>query len=770
MRTVRRSFAGRRSNAMIVGLALLAGLLTGITPLGDGVDRILSSVRSAVVHRAASGNVVIVEMDARSAARIGRWPWSRTYYAHAIDRLRAAGATTIVFDVDVSSRSDAAGDAAMAAALARADGRVALPTFGQAAGSGEKRTIDALPLPLFRPHVALASVNMAPDQDGQVRAMPFATLTAGIPRPTLSTYIAQRSGVADADFPIDLSIDPASIPRLSFIDVASGKFDPALVRGRNVLIGATAIEMGDRYAVPGWGVIPGVVVQAMAAETLLRGVPINGAAATLAFVGALGAIAVAMMRTGRRIGIALGIATAVVIGAALVAQHAAFTTYPLAPALAVLVAAGLGAGVREVAVRFRVQRTTDEATGLPNARSLLATAAAGDGRRILAVVRVNNHDALLAVLGTSRTDDALVRTAERLALPAEGGCVYRTADQQLGFFLPPDEPTDDLLDGLRAILLQPVEVAGRRVDVSVSVGVAAGLANDLERLMIGASRAAEEALRTDAFWCRHDADDPDLEASISLMGELDDAIAAGQIEVFYQPKYDLRVSRITSMEALVRWRHPERGFVGPDSFIPLAEKTNRIGPMTLHVLKTVVRDLSLLRIDHPELTAAINISAKLLSSATFNAEVERIVGTSGLPTSALVFEVTESATMSDPANAVAALNRYRELGIAVSMDDYGTGQSTLTYIRQLPLNELKIDRSFVQHVHLNQHDAVLVRSTITLAHELGLKVVAEGVEDALCLAFLREAGCDMIQGYFISRPLPLEQLVTQLAGVSRLAA
>ena len=172
---------------------------------------------------------------------------------------------------------------------------------------------------------------------------------------------------------------------------------------------------------------------------------------------------------------------------------------------------------------------------------------------------------------------------------------------------------------------------------------------------------------------------------------------------------------------------------------------------------------------HADVTAAVNISAKLLSDSGFNATVAEILRTSGVPATALVFEVTESAAMSDPASAIAALERYRAMGIAVSMDDYGTGQSTLTYLRQLPLSELKIDRSFVQYAHINRNDGVLVRSTIELAHDLGLKVVAEGVEDAECLDFLKDCGCDLIQGYYISKPVPLPQFLT-LLGDDALAA
>nr|WP_277923786.1 EAL domain-containing protein [Sphingomonas sp. TREG-RG-20F-R18-01] len=735
----------------------MAGVLLAYLPLGAAIDRAISPARFQVFPRVASGKIVIVEMDAQSAGVIKRWPWSRANYAAVVDNLRRAGAASIAFDVDFSSASDAVGDGAFAAALARADGLVILPTFGQSANSADQRTIDSLPIPLLRPHVALASVSIMPDRDGQVRSMPFGTITDGIPRPSLSAYIAQRSGTAYDGFPIDMSIDPATIPRLSFVDVRDGRFDPARVRGRSILIGATAVEMGDRYGTPLWGVIPGVFVQALAAETLLRGVPVEEATLLpllLAFAAAL-----LIVRT-KGFTILLGVlgAQLILTVAVLVGQYGLLFVYPLAPALGMIALVGLTCGIREIAERFRLHRTVDEATGLPNARSLIAQTHQTVSCTVV-VTQFNNYDSLLAVLGVRLTADVVVRLAERLALVALDARVCRTADRHLAFLLPHDGAAEDTLDGLRMILLQPVEVAGRRVDVAVTLGLAAGGVDTVERLLANAALAAEGALQGDSFWRRSVNDDGTLERSVSLMGELDAALAADQIEVFYQPKYNLRERRITSSEALVRWRHPEQGFIGPDIFIHLAEKTNRIAPLTLHVLRQVVRDLADWRLQHGSLTAAVNISAKLLSDVAFNSAVESILSGADVPATALIFEVTESATMSNPASAIAALKRYRDLGVAVSMDDYGTGQSTLTYLKQLPLSELKIDRSFVQHAHVNRADGVLVRSTIQLAHDLGLKVVAEGVEELACLQFLETCGCDLIQGYFISRPLPVTQFV-----------
>ncbi len=744
----------RSSNALILAAAALVGMLAMLPGIGGPIKRALEPLRFAVQSHPSSKQVAIVEMDARSVAEIRRWPWPRRHYAAVVDRLRAAGAATIVFDVDLSSASDPVDDRAFAAALRRAGGRVALPTFGQQAGAGDRRNLDALPLDAFRAHAALASVSFAPDVDGLVRALPLATVTAGTPRPSLSAYIAARAGKADVDYPVDFSIDPATIPRLSFVAVEKGTFDPALVRGRNILIGATAIEMGDRYPAPLRGVLPGVTIQALGAETLLRGVPVRGTPlASFALALLLCVPGVRARRRDVAAGIFAGgmIAMAVV---ALAAQRWLAIYYPLGLGWLMLSVAGALFVARDIFRRFRSGRLHDEATGLPNQRALATQLADRSG--IAAVVQLTNLEELSAVFDTAQVSQAIVRTAERLRLCSAHDAVYRVRSHQLALLLPTHEIVEDMLATLRTLLLQPVEIMGRKVDVAVALGIAE------DGDMAAAALAAGEAAAAGVFWRRAAVNRDRLENAVSLMGELDAAIHAGQIEVHYQPKLALATDRIGSVEALVRWRHPERGFVSPAAFVPLAEQTDRIEPLTLYVLERVMADAARWRATGHAVTAAVNISAKLLDAPAFIAAVDRLLDTAPIPSDALIFEVTESAAMSDPLTATATLRHFRARGVAISMDDYGTGQSTLSYLRELPLSELKIDRSFVQYAHERENDAKLVRSTIDLAHALGLKVVAEGIEDAANLAFLRDIRCDYAQGYFIDRPMPFDALVARL--------
>jgi EAL domain-containing protein (putative c-di-GMP-specific phosphodiesterase class I) len=201
----------------------------------------------------------------------------------------------------------------------------------------------------------------------------------------------------------------------------------------------------------------------------------------------------------------------------------------------------------------------------------------------------------------------------------------------------------------------------------------------------------------------------------------------------------------------------------PDSFIPLIEEAGRIDDLTIGVLARALEDMRRWSESGLVIGAAVNISATLLNSDRFVNRALALVARADVPTHLLTFEVTESANFEDVDQAIASLEQFRAAGIRISMDDYGTGQSAMNYLKLLPLSELKIDRMFVSNAHVDKGDAMLVRSTVQLAHELGLKVVAEGIEDAECLAFLRRIGCDYAQGYFVSRPLQADDLAARAA-------
>ena len=715
--------------------------------LDNGLRNFSFALRSST----ASGQIHVVEMDAASVAQIQRWPWPRSNYAGVVTALDAAGARSIIFDVDFSSASDPVEDATLARSLNKAAAQIILPTFAQSESFGSDRQIDALPIATLRQHASLASVSVIPDSDGVVRNMPLGTITADVPRPSLSAQAAGVAGKAGEYFPVDFAINPASIPRYSFIDIADGRFDTSAVRGKDILIGATAIEMGDRYATPRHGVLPGVIVQALAAETLLGGIPIFGGWEFPLLVGAMAAAMIFAQKTYRRVVMTSGMGAVLLFVADIASYSLVNMEFRIVAGLLLILGSGAArAGLLLYRDLYRAQRI-DQESGLPNRRALREA----DGSREHAqtiVAMVANFDAIKSVIGAEAIGSLMQSLAARMG---DQDLIYRVDDRCLAWISEEGHETRlEKLTELRRELRRPLEVAGKRVDPAIVFGIAAAGAT------AEASLAASTALANDKVWHMHEAAEQDLlEQQVSLMGELANAIENHQLEVQYQPKLDLKTDRIASVEALVRWHHPTRGYLSPDSFIPLAEKSDHIADMTLFVLQRTLRDLSQWHAAGMEVKAAVNISARLLTSQVFFEAVRAALSENETSASHLIFEVTESATMADPSAALRALEGYRQMGIMISLDDYGTGQSTLTYLKTLPIGELKIDRSFVENAHEDSSDALLVHSTVNLAHALGLLVVAEGIETVECLDFLREVGCDLAQGYHVSRPLPAPDLL-----------
>lgn len=253
---------------------------------------------------------------------------------------------------------------------------------------------------------------------------------------------------------------------------------------------------------------------------------------------------------------------------------------------------------------------------------------------------------------------------------------------------------------------------------------------------------------------------------LALMGELRQAIEENQLMLHYQPKVNLKPRRVFEVEALARWRHPQRGMVPPELFIGSAERTGLIHPLTHWVLKTAIRQGGAWRRAGLQIVVSVNLSARNLLDPMLSETVTGLLSASEVPPESIQFEITESAVMTDPARAQKTLDKLHAIGIRFSIDDFGVGYSSLGYLQKLPVDQIKIDKSFVMHMVQNEGDMKIVHSTIELAHNLGLKVVAEGVETEEILERLTKMGCDAAQGYFISRPLPVQELTRWLSDSS----
>ncbi len=318
-----------------------------------------------------------------------------------------------------------------------------------------------------------------------------------------------------------------------------------------------------------------------------------------------------------------------------------------------------------------------------------------------------------------------------------------------------------------ACLDKPFHWKNQSIDISASLGVSlypaqCSDANGLLRCADIAMYAAKRSGKDYALYT------PELDHTncndLSLKSELREAIQSDQLCLYYQPQVNHRSQRVVGLEALVRWDHPQRGFLGPDHFVPLAEEAGLIGPLTHWVLKTALQQLAALRQQGHALTMAVNLSARNLHDMMLPADIHDLLAESGIPPGQLTLEITESAVMANPSDGLSILTELDRMGVTIAIDDFGTGYSSLAYLKRLPVDELKIDKSFVTDMENNENDAVIVRSTIDLAHNLGLKVVAEGVETRGVWDLLSMLGCDSSQGYLMGRPMPAEKLEAWLRG------
>jgi EAL domain-containing protein (putative c-di-GMP-specific phosphodiesterase class I)/CHASE2 domain-containing sensor protein len=753
-----------RRRALVFGVAASLGLLTLATGAAAGFDDFLRMMRDSIRSHPASGEVHVVEIDARSLAKIDRWPWPRSVHAAAIDRLHRAGARSIAFDVDFSATSGPKEDQALAAALVRANRSVILPTLRQHAGSGSSEIIDTVPAKPFRDNAFLASVNVVPDSDGYVRRMLLGVETKGIPRPSLASMVAEKRATIGQDFEIDYSIEPRSIPRHSMVDLVEGRVPAHVLAGKRVVIGATAVEIWDRYAVPRHGVIPGVIIQALAVETLLSGPVPSRVSGFWALLIALTGVFLAVRPGSRPRRFALFAFTGALIATMpLVAEDALALTLPVGPGLLAMLAAALAASGYLIVESRRSM--VDPDTGLPNLRALAKAAGERGGTANVVVARIERFAAIASSLGPAPTANLVNRVADRLRFAHEEKAIYRTDDASLAWLeRAGDEASlEDRIEAIAAVMRAPID-CGRLIDVSLTFGLSTGGEGNPQQLVADASLAAFHAAQRGTRWARFTQEDGEAANwHLSLMGELDHAMATAQIWNAYQPKLDIATGRVIGAEALVRWLHPERGPIEPDGFIPLIEEHGRARDLTAYVLEQAIEDaLHWEQAGYP-IGVAVNVSATLLADHEFIETVGQILQGSQLPTDQVTIEVTESAAMDSPERAIAALESWRSHGVNISIDDYGTGQSSLGYLQKLPATELKIDKSFVQTIGSEPRNAIMVRSTIALAHELGMKVVAEGIEDEECLRLLSEMGCDTAQGYLIGRPMTADAIADFLA-------
>ncbi len=417
-------------------------------------------------------------------------------------------------------------------------------------------------------------------------------------------------------------------------------------------------------------------------------------------------------------------------------------------------------------VEMRQLAYADRLTGMPNRARFRETVhaaiglATASGRSVAVIMLdLDRFKHVNDVLGYATGDLLLKAVARRLTTEVvrDGDVVARLGGDEFALLLPDADAKTALAVAQRIAVSfeHPLTLDDQTVDLSAGVGIACWPvhASDADTLLVraeiamyGAKRKSEVALVYDP------ALDSTSAQTLSLLSELRRAVDAGELRMFLQPKIAFADGRLVGAEALVRWQHPQRGLLAPMSFIPFAEQTGFVRRITLWIFEEVARKWQMLQA-HGVLRVSVNLSTRDLLDLELPHKLDAILRRHGVAESGFCLEITESAIMDDPMRAEATLNALSARGFKLSIDDFGTGYSSLAYLKRLPVDELKIDRSFVMGMERDADDAKIVRSTIDLAHNLGLSVVAEGIENAAVYAQLAELDCDEGQGYHMGRPL-----------------
>jgi diguanylate cyclase (GGDEF)-like protein len=414
--------------------------------------------------------------------------------------------------------------------------------------------------------------------------------------------------------------------------------------------------------------------------------------------------------------------------------------------------------------------THDSLTELPNRRwfreevkRAVTGGALGSGGLLL--VDLNRFKEVNDTLGHHHGDEVLRQLGPRLRTAfGPDDFVARLGGDEFAVFMPAADAVAVQLavDRLQVALHTPVEVDGVSIELDASVGLAWYPAHgrDVDTLLQRADVAMYRAKATQRQLVIYSPEeDYHSPARLALVGDLRRAIAEGQLVLHYQPQVDLDLGAPVAVEGLVRWDHPQRGLLPPFEFIEAAEHTGLIKDLTYRVMELGLKDLRQWHSQGREVSLSLNVSVRSLLDRNFPREVERLLVLHKVNANALTLELTESSLMVDPTVAKRTMQELSEIGVSFAIDDFGTGYSSLAYLTDLPVRELKIDKSFVLAMNSDSRNRIVVRSTIELAHNLGLRTVAEGIEDADTLGRIRELGCELGQGYHLSRPLPMPDLL-----------
>lgn len=745
----------RRKRRKVAIFAIGFGLVSAAIDLPLPAEDFYRAVRAELRSRPAPQDIAMIAIDDKTLAAFNGDLPDRYADSRLIDKLAELGVERITFDRAQASTGDPVSNKVLADTLARHRGKVWLGIVPRHE-IGFQTVDEVVPLPEFRKHAQLAAMNGRGSPFAL--SVSFATRVQAVGRshPSLSAALAEYRG-PDVFYRPDYAFDPRTIPTFSYVDVVEGKLKPHALAGKNVIIGEAFFHSSDVFVLPlRNGRIPGAYFHIMGAHTLKRGVPVD-----LMWFPAILIAAAAIVWVAR--GRAKSNASLIVTAAGLLAVPFVLDDLGINVDImtALLALAGAGFGFRRIHRKYYNQAVDAMTTTAINSNK------PSEECDVYALKIANLAE--ISENWTAREIGDFVNTLIAYVQgPGEVGDV--AFERDLLVWLAPRMDTDELerhADGLALMLKTVISHDWQSSNSAPAMGVDTNHGLPVAQRIKKAMQAADEAATCGVRFIINDA--AHLEARnhrLELIRVLEKGLREHSIGVAYQPKIDLASGRIVGAETLIRWRPDGREFVNPQDLVLAAEAGDRINELTLVVLETaLVEGKQAIALD-PRFKLAVNMSAKSLSDTHLLFDIMTMLGRYNFPADNLTLELTETAKLEDDriAPQVAAL---KARGIGLSIDDFGTGQSNLEYIEKLPSSELKVDKRFVQNMATSEESRAVVRATIEIAHSLGKIVVAEGVEDGMVAATLKDMGCDQAQGYFYSPAIAMAELVAMMGGARK---
>ena len=721
----------------------LLGAVNFFAPL----DIITTSLSNKIRMHPASGDVIVVGMDGNAHDEANAWPWSQDEIASTLEFLLDAGARAVVLSHEVPvTKGEPAKN--LAALLSMHPDRLFLVETPDSPEFAKEE----------RSQIAVSSVSSATPVHafqyirywGGVEINAFAMPKGDRILPSAASVLSGTRGDVFELYPIDYGIDVTTIPFLSLQELRRFPLDALQLNGMVVVLGFEKDINADFVNLLGQGRYGPATLIAMETETLLKGKPVLATWFLAWLLGLICTYGILRSTSVRRQLVYPAIFIAASFALTLALANLNVFILGLTNAWIMVLVGGYIGITRTLRDEVRKENLINPVSGLPSVDALRRMEL---NDQTLVHAKIRRSSELHEILSDEQKQQLSQKIAQLVNPEAkvwhgDNGRYYWFSNE-IGA-----ETAEQHFQSLSLIFRNGFSIDS----LNISLDVVFGLDDRKEAAMTdrvqGVSLSAKQAIINGVQWETYEVVDRSAATwSLTLLRELDDAIKAGHIHVALQPKLDLRTGLISGAEALARWQHPTRGAITPDEFIPQAERGGRLMELTDCVLQAALKACEDTIKRDPEFILSVNIAPSMLEHAGLPKLLVKTLSEVGVHPRNIMLEVTESSQFANDDVCARTMQQLRELGFELSIDDYGTANSTLEYLRKIPASELKIDRKFVNNMLKNEADYHLVASTIQLAHRLRMLVVAEGVEDAKTLESLRKLNCDVIQGYYISRPL-----------------